>query len=155
MIDEICRELNNWFDENPNDGTKNRYFGTFIITDGTLDLSEIEIKDGQYFRIIGSTFNDGVYQYPATGLTDEEFFGAIWAMAVPPSVIALVADIEAWQDKYGGIDSSAMSPFTSESFGGYSYSKASRTGSGGTDSNAGTWQGVFASRLNKWRKIRA
>ena len=131
MIEEICRELNNWFDENPKDGSNNRYFGNFIITDGTLDLSEIDLKNGQYFRIVGSTFNDGVYQYPATGLTDEEFFGAVWAMAVPPSVIALIAEIEAWQDKYGGVDSQAMSPFTSESFGGYSYSKGNRTGANG------------------------
>lgn len=155
MLEEICRELNNWFDTNPNDGSKNHYFGTFVIQDGEIDLSEVGIQPNQYFRIIGSIYNEGVYQYPATGLTDEVFDGAVWAMAVPPSVIALSAEIEAWQQKYGGVESQAMSPFTSESFGGYSYSKASRTGSGGTDSNAGTWKGVFASQLNKWRKIRA
>jgi len=107
------------------------------------------LQDGQYFRIVGSVFNDGVYQYPATGLTDETFDGAIWAMAIPSEVIALASDIEAWKEKYQSIDSPAMSPYNSESFGGYSYSKSS----GGSDDLSGTWQGAFADRLNHWRKI--
>ena len=154
MIEEICQELNNWFDTNPNDGSKNHYFGTFVIQDGKIDLSEVDIQPDQYFRIIGSVFNDGVYQYPTTGLTDETFDGAVWAMAVPPSVIALTAEIEAWQEKYGGVDSAAMSPFLSESFGGYSYSKGSRSSGTGIDTGSGTWQSAFANRLHKWRKIR-
>ena len=138
MLEEICRELNNWFDTNPNDGSKNHYFGTFVIEDGTIDLSETDIQPNQHFRIIGSVFNDGVYQYPATGLTDETFVGAVWAMAVP------------------GVNSMAMSPYTSESFGGYSYSKSrGGSGSGSSDSGSGTWQSVYANRLNRWRKIRA
>ena len=167
MIEEICRELNNWFDRK-SDGTDDRYYGTFTISDGSIDLSETDIMPNQYFRIVGSRFNDGVYKYepevepteeqPETHrpvLTDEVFNGAVWAMAVPPSVIALAAEIEAWQAKYGTVDSPAMSPYTSESFGGYSYSKASRSGSNGTDTGSGTWQGVFASKLNKFRKLRA
>ena len=153
MIEAICRELNNWFDRN-SDGSDNRYFGTFAIEDGIIDLSETDIKDGQYFRIIGSTFNDGVHQFPVTDLQDETFDGAIWLMAIPKAVLDLATEIEAWNAKYGGVDSPSMSPFNSESFGGYSYSKSSRSGSG-TDESAGTWQGQFASRLNKWRKIRA
>lgn len=167
MIDEICRYLNNWFDRK-SDGTDDRYFGEFAISDGVIDLSETDIMPNQYFRIVGSRFNDGVYKYepevepteeqPETHrpvLTDEVFNGAVWAMAVPPAVIALAAEIEAWQTKYGTVDSSAMSPFTSESFGGYSYSKANRSNSDSADSSAGTWQGAFANRLSRWRKIRA
>lgn len=144
MLTELCRELNNWFE-------KDRFFGTFQVDGGSIDLSGTGIQNGQYFRIAGSVFNDGVYQYPAEGLTDETFEGAVWAMAVPPSVIALADEIEAWQAKYRGADSAAMSPFQSESFGGYSYSKAGGSGSGGTD---GSWQNAFRSRLNPWRKIR-
>jgi len=144
MLDELCHELNNWFD-------KGRYFGDFQITDGMIDLSETDIQNGQYFRIAGSVFNDGVYQYPAEDLHDEVFDGAVWLMAVPQAVLDLAAEIEAWQAKYGGADSAAMSPFTSESFGGYSYSKGS--GSDGSGSS-GSWQSAFASRLNQWRKIR-
>lgn len=168
MLDELCRELNNWFDENPKDGTKNRFFGTFIIENGTIDLSSTEIKSGQYFRIVGSIFNDGVYKYepeltptqehPETHrpvLTDETFDGAIWLMAVPPAFISLAEEVEAWQTKYGGVDSASMSPFQSESFGGYNYSKGSASGSGsGISASSGTWQGAFANRLNQWRKIR-
>ena len=51
----------------------------------------------------------------------------------------------------GGADSAAMSPYMSESFGGYSYSKgASNTASGGS---VVTWQDAFKTRLAPWRKI--
>ena len=141
-LTELCEKLNNWFD-------KERYFGVFTIEGGTLPTDFLQ--DNQYFRIVGSVFNDGVYQYPAVNLTDEVFDGAVWAMAVPPNVIALAAEIDDWIYKYGD---SVNSPYSSESFGGYSYTKASKGGSGnnGTSSNAG-WADVFASRLNEWRKM--
>ena len=158
MISDLCHELNNWFDENPRTGTKRRYFGKFVIDNGEIDLDHIDIQVGQYFRIVGSVFNDGVYKYEPKGnspvLNDEVFEGAIWVMSIPASVIALSSEIDDWQAKYGGVDSAAMSPFTSESFGGYSYSKTSSSGSNGTGiGGAGTWQSAFANRLNKWRKI--
>ena len=80
-------------------------------------------------------------------LTDEIFDGVIWLMAIPKAFLDLVKEIEDWQKKNGAADSAAMSPFNSESFGGYSYSKG--TG-GGT---ATTWQTIYASHLNIWRKI--
>lgn len=145
MLTELCQELKNWFDVD-------RRFGTFVIEDGELSASFLQA--GQYFRIVGSVFNDGVYQYPAAELNDETFDGAVWAMAVPPDVIALADEIEAWCAKYQGADSAAMSPFASESFGGYSYSKGSGGSSSGGSGGSGSWQGAFASRLNLWRKIR-
>ena len=151
MLTELCTELNNWFDEAA-DGSQNRYFGKFTIEDQAIDLSEIGIKNGQYFRIVGSTFNDGVHQYPEN-LTDETFDGAVWLMNVPQEVIALSADIDEWKDKFETLDSPAMSPYNSESFGGYTYSKAV-SGASENQSNS-TWQSQFRSRLNKWRKIRA
>ena len=143
MLSSLCKELNNWFDES-------RYFGTFTIDGGSIDLDFL--KEGQYFRIVGSTFNDGVYQYPAEELKDETFEGAIWAMAIPQEVIALAAKIEEWNARYGGVDSENMSPYNSESFGGYSYSK-SGGGSGDGESGSGTWQGAFASELKKFKKV--
>lgn len=143
ILTEICEYLNNYFWEK-------KISGNFTISDGAIDA--VGLKDGQYFRIIGSTFNDGVHIYPATDLTDEEFEGSIWAMAVPATVIAIASDIKEWQTKYGGADSDAMSPFTSESFAGYSYSKS---GSGNANSGSNiTWQDVFGGRLNKYRKLR-
>ena len=102
------------------------------------------MQDGQYFRSVGSVFNDGVYRHPAHDLTDETFDGAVWAMAVPPAVIDLAAEIE----EYNNSDAGKASPFTAESFGGYSYTKA-------TDANGApiSWQKAFASRLNKLRKL--
>ena len=111
------------------------------------------MKAGQYFRIQGSTFNDGVHKYPideSNKLVNEQFNGTIWAMAVPQTVIALAADIKTWQAAYGAPTSAALSPYNSESFSGYSYSKDSSGISGGSMS----WQDAFAGRLNKYRKLR-
>ena len=96
-------------------------------------------------RIVGSVFNDGVYQYPATSLTDEVFEGAVWAMALPPSIIALAAEIE----EYNKSDAAKLTGFSSESFGGYSYQKFT-DGNGGDGSS---WQNIFKDRLRKWRKL--
>lgn len=148
MLTELCKELNNWFD-------KSRMIGKFKIEDGELTGFSDVLQDGQYFRIVGSVFNDGVYQYPAVDLEDEEFDGAVWVMAVPPSVITLAEEIKEWNNKYGGVDSQAMSPFHSESFGGYSYAKKGGSSSyGGSNSKMGTWQGAFAAKLNMYRRIR-
>lgn len=158
ILTELCQHLRNWFDRG-----RKKWYGQITITNGEISIvpkfisDPFVLQEGQYFRIIGSVFNDGVHKYHDSEdvLTDEnEFFGAVWSMAIPPAVLELAEDIEAWQAKYGGIDSEAMSPFQSESFGGYTYSKGSGGGSGSASSGgAGTWQGVFANRLNPWRKI--
>lgn len=142
MLYELCLELNNFFETA-------KYIGEVSIVDGNVQTDLLE--DGQYFRIVGSVFNDGVYRYPAD-LKDETFDGAIWAMAVPEAVIALADDIQAWKDQYMQIDSPAMSPYQSESFGGYSYTKAS--GATSNNSSINSWQGVFADRMKLWRKLR-
>jgi hypothetical protein len=86
------------------------------------------------------------------GLRDEVFNGAVWSLAIPQAVVDLNAEIDAWKTKYEGADSAAMSPFTSESFGGYSYSKGSSRGVE-DDGSLGGWQAAFANRLIQWRKI--
>ena len=145
MLTELCQELHNWFD-------RERYSGTFTVENGILTAPFL--KEGQYYRILGSVFNDGVYRYPDSGLDDETFDGFIWALAIPKAVIKLSTEIDAWQKKYGDADSTAMSPFASESFGGYSYSKgAGRTSASGSTAGSSGWQSVFANRLNMWRKI--
>lgn len=141
MLEELMRECRNWF--KVPDGA---YSGTFTIKDGSITLPFL--VEGQYFRIIGSVFNDGVHQYGAGSLTDETFDGAVWALAVPASFISLVEDVEAWRNKY---ENAANSPFQSESFAGYSYTKSSANGNSGGSVTG--WQGVFAPRLNKWRKL--
>lgn len=132
MLAEILEHLNNYFIVP--DG---KHVGEFEISNGGIALSFLE--ENQYYRIVGSMFNDGVYKYAVAEdtLTDEAFNGVVWALAVPPAVIALAAEITAWQT------ANPESAYTSESFGGYSYSKAA----------GASWADVFRRRLNQWRKI--
>ena len=137
MLTEVCAEIRNYF-------VKDIHNGTFEIVGGKIAPLDF-IQEKQYFRIVGSVFNDGVYKYTADlVLTDEIFSGSVWAMAVPPSVVALAEEIK----KYNESDEAKPSVYQSESFGGYSYSKA-------TDENGAPigWKKVFASRLNKYRRI--
>lgn len=139
-ISDLCKELNNWFEVD-------REFGKYEIKDGTIIIDSLQ--KGQFFRIVGSIFNDGVYEYPANDLKDEEFEGAIWPMAIPTEISNLLERINTWVDNNMSV---LDSPYQSESFGGYSYSKASGNASNG-DGNI-TWQSHFANELNQWRKIR-
>lgn len=149
ILTELCQDLRNWFDRG-----QDKWHGEIVISNGEIVFDGLSLQPNQYYRIIGSLFNDGVHKYQDENdeLTDETFSGSVWSMAVPPAVIALCKDIEDWQAKYGGVDGAVMSPYSSESFGGYSYSKGS-SGSANGSSAAVTWQSMFASRLNKWRKI--
>lgn len=143
VLTELCEYLNNYW---PVSKAK----GHYQIVGKTIVLPQLQ--EGQYYRIIGSVFNDGVHKYPSTDLVNEEFDGVIWAMAVPNTVVALASDIDAWQKAFGGATSPAMSPMQSESFQNYSYTKASGSNASGTDST--TWQGAFASRLAPYRRLR-
>lgn len=134
MLESVLHYLHNWF-------LVAVYDDLYTIKDGSIELPFLQ--SGQYFRIVGSVLNDGVYNYPAENLKDEEFTGSIWALAVPPAVLSLVEEITAWQAKNG-----AYGPYTSESFGGYSYTKA--TNSSGV---AVGWQDVFKAQLSPWRKL--
>jgi hypothetical protein len=144
-LTEVCDYLNNYFDIK-------RLEGEYTIEDGRLQVDGI--LEGQYYRITGSVFNDGVHHYTTeeTDLKDETFTGSIWLMAVPETVLSLSRDIAEWAELYQAPTSEAMSPYNSESFGNYSYSKSSAgTGAGG---DASSWTAVFATRLSKWRKLR-
>lgn len=142
MLTELCQELKNWF-------VREKHTGTFTIENGNLTADFL--VPGQYFRIIGSIFSDGVHLYPAEDLSSETFTGAVWTLAIPPHIVCLSDEIDAWRAKYELPDSAAMSPFQSESFGGYSYSKSGTGANGGT--TCVSWKNAFASRLNAWRKL--
>ena len=146
MLTEICAKIRNYFTYD-----EDKHFGVFAINGGII-TPPIDIST-DYIRIVGSHLNDGVHKVSDNDLVDEaKFEGAVWVMSPPKAFLDLVSEIEAWQTKNGGVDSSAMSPFSSESFGGYSYSK----GYGGNAEGSGTfsgWDSAFASRLNVWRKI--
>ena len=139
MLEQVLMNIRNWF---PVKG--GIHSGTFTIKDGGITLPFL--ADGQYFRICGSVFNDGLHQYPASDLKAETFEGTVWDLAVPQAVIDLATEIEAWQTKNG---EAASGIYQSESFGGYSYSKATDAETGG----AVTWQSAFKKQLSAWRKI--
>ena len=134
MLTEICEELKNWFIKSHDDIK----IGVFEISGGVI-TPPTGLQENQYYRIVGSVFNDGVHKYGDEKdiLIDEKFDGTIWHMYVPVDVIALASEIDEFQTNYGKV-----SPFSSESFGGYSYSKQF-TG----------WKDAFADKLKKWRKI--
>lgn len=114
--------------------------GTFEISDGSLSLP---LADGQYFRIVGSCFNDGIYQYPAAELNNETFTGVVWGLRLPHAFIDDCAKISDWT-----LQNSNVGGIQSESFGGYSYTKrSSRTG------GAWTWRDEFANVLRRYRKL--
>ena len=150
MLNQICENICNYF-------IQNRYEGRFDIADGMISLP---LLNGQRFLIQGSALNDGMYTFHdtgiksdddtelAVGLQDETFTGTICALAVPPAVIALSADVKAWVDANGAI---INTPYTSENvLGVYGYTKASGgTGAGG----AVSWQDVFKDQLKRWRKV--
>lgn len=135
MLERILNHIKNWF-------VHEKIMGQFAISNNTLALAHI--KPGQYYRIIGSVFNDGLHKQGVDTLTDEEFDGAVWLLAIPWPVIDLAERIEAWEQENAKALSSA---YQSESFGGYTYTKAS------VDGKPVTWQGAFRAELNAWRKI--
>lgn len=138
MLEQVLTHLHNWFQ-------RDIFPGTYVIQGGSIALPFL--LEGQYFRICGSVFNDGLHRYgPDMPLLEDEIFkGTIWVLAIPRTVVELADEIAVWQEKYKDI---LDSPYTSESFGGYAYSKSSAgDGSGG-------WQAAFRARLNPYRKLR-
>lgn len=140
MLEAVLTHLKNWFVV-----PRGVHPGIYTIENGSVELPFLQ--NGQYYRICGSVFNDGLHKYGEDKLMDETFTGTVWALAIPKAVVELSAKIEEWQTKNGD---AAASPYSSESFGGYSYTKA-------TDSATGapaTWETAFRSQLNPYRKMR-
>ena len=144
MMDRICAFIHNYFTAN-----EDIHNGEYTITGGSVTLSFL--LHGQYFRIVGSALNDGVYQYPYSELSDETFTGQIWAMKVPKAVLDIAAEADALlkTDAAAAINS----PYTSENvIGAYSYTKSAGA-SGGVYEWLFGKNGIYGSVLNQWRKI--
>ena len=148
-LETLCKTIKNWFTKD-----EDKYFETFTITGGVISPSDFLMLN-QYFRIVGSIFNDGVYQFKGVGiaiegLTDETFSdGAVWAMRIPKTVTENLTILNQWiETNKEALDS----PYTSESFGGYSYSKS---GSATNGSNSDT---SLKQKINElfgnYRKVR-
>lgn len=147
MLGAVLAYLNNWFERDPVTRVRNVYAGRLVVSGGALaGLPDGFLADGQHVRIRGSRLNDGVHAWPCSGLSDEEFTGEAWALSVPADVLRLADEAAAWVERYGEAQDS---PYASESFGGYSYTKADGNGAQGGP----TWQSAFAARLAPWRKL--
>ena len=69
MLTELCKEINNWFEYA-------KFFGTFTIENNVITGS-YSLQENQYFRIVGSVFNDGAYKFDDDlELEDETFDGS-------------------------------------------------------------------------------
>lgn len=136
MLEAMLTHLHNWFPVR-----NGKHAGAFVIASGVLS-PDIGLVSGQYYRIRGSIFNDGLHRIDGgEAMTDEAFTGEVWALSIPKAVQELAEEITAWRESNPETDK------TSESFGGYSYSRAqSETG------GVGGWQAAFAGRLNAWRR---
>ena len=140
MLEEIMDFVHNYFEYRI-------VRGKFVVSSGNLDCDFLQ--DGQYFKVVGSVFNNGVWQYPATEMHDEEFDGEVWLLAVPYRLSNLATEIEQWCTDNAD---TLKSPYQSESFGGYSYTKANGNANGNGNAVV-TWREVFGAQLNQWRKI--
>ena len=154
MIEHICAFIHNYFEVDDNTGQRMIYPGTYTIENGSITLPCL--IDGNYFRIIGSELNNGIYRYPVNVypgddpiLEDETFTGVIWKMRPPKAFLKLVSEIEDWVGKYGDV---MRNPYQSEDvIGVYRYTKMT-TGKVTGDYIA-TWQNAYKNQLNEWRKL--
>lgn len=138
MLETVLKTLHNWFEIR---GAARA--GTFSIVSGALELDFMQ--GGQYYRIEGSVFNDGLHRYgdEEDNLTDETFVGLITPLAIPKAVKDLAQEIEEYCTKNPETDK------VSESFGGYSYTR----GTDGKGSVNSGWKVAFRDRLNLWKKV--
>ena len=136
-IAAVMRSVRNFF-------TRGFYRGQIAITGNAL----LPAQDAPYIAIQGSRHHDGVYrvingnlQDMSDGMPDETFDGIAWKLYPPVDFISLCQQISAYDDK------NPTGAPTSESFGDYSYSRAS--GPSGTL----TWEEAFARRLIPYRRM--
>lgn len=142
MLGAVLSCINNRFECEPVRGLWSVSAGELVPASG----QDLPLASGQWYEIAGSALNDGLHERGEELLADEgEWRGTVTPLRVPSDLISLVEEIDAYQtaqDAAGG-------PYASESFGGYSYSRA-------TDPATGlpmTWEAAFRSRLNRWRKL--
>lgn len=141
MLGQICAHIHNYFEDDPVTGKRLIYQGHYKIENGGVVLPFLTY--GQYFRVFGSRFNDGVHLYGTDTLTDEEFDGVIWEMRPPKDFLDLVAEIEDWMAKYGD---TMRNPYQSEDvIGVYRYTK--------TAAGLSTWQKAFEQQLKPYCRL--
>lgn len=140
MLEDVLRYINNRFE-------LAELSGSFEIAGNTLVTDRI--AEGQYYWVEGSIFNDGLHKHPDTDMADEEFEGRLILLAVPNAVVRIAEEAEEWTARNA---EAINGPYQSESFGGYSYTRAGGSAEGNENPSA-AWQVQFGARLRPWRKL--
>lgn len=135
MLYQLMRYCRNYFP-----ASHGNISGIVKIEGGAIDL--LHLLPGQYYIIEGSVLNDGLHR-EGDALTDETFEGDVTPLAIPKAFQELAERIEEWSAKGG-----EPSAYVSESFDGYSYSRAT-----GSDGGQLTWQDAFRKEISVWRKV--
>lgn len=141
MLIDIMRHIKNFFSYSSEDGT-------FKIENNILTGINNKPLVGQYFALVGSVLNDGVYKATDSlkmpeGAKDEVWEGTVYLLRIPREFLTLAEEIKAFNESPTG----AASNITSASFGIQSMSFA-------TDANGNKsgWESTFAKRLNPYRR---
>ena len=164
-IEQICAETHNYFESN-------KIINDYAIENGVISLPFL--STGQFFRIVGSKFNDGVYIYADNyivrdaswddvmndnkdwhNIVDEtwgdlkhnELIDETFHGAIwPMNIPRAMIELAKEIDAYIKSDASNVTPYVSESISGhYSYTKAN------VHDNA--WQNIFGPKLRRYRKV--
>ena len=141
-MEEVLRYLNNYF-------FRFKEVGNFTIENNKIIGLKAKYIKGQYLLIEGSTMNDGVVKVETVignEITleksfNEEFKGVIYSLAIPQSLKELAENIDIWKSE------NKKTNLISESFEGYSYSRANSNG------QIATWKDVFRDELKAYRKV--
>lgn len=163
-IESICAETHNYFESD-------KVIADYAIENGLISLPFL--SEGQFFRIVGSKFNDGVYIYAEKYIIRDaswndvlndnedwqEITDGIWGNLKhselvdesfhgaiwPMNIPRALINLAKEIHEYNNSDAAKVSPYTSENISGhYSYTKASAA------DNA--WQNVFMPKLRRYRK---
>lgn len=135
-LEKVCQYCRNYF-------VRETVDGNIKIVDGKLH--NISIPENTYFIITGSIYNDGLHEADDYLVDEDTFYGCVSFLAIPNIFINLVTEIDAWITEQKASPNNVLtSPYTSETFDEYSYSK--------TVGKCG-WKAVFEEELSNWRKV--
>ena len=135
-VENVMRYVNNFFE-------RAGYSGEFVISGGMITLP-VALPDHVWIAISGSLYHDGVhemqsqYDLPAP---DETFTGNVFILNPPAAFLELCKSIAEYDAK------TPVGAYQSESFGNYSYTRAS--GQNGVK----TWQEAYAMQLRPYRRM--
>lgn len=130
----VMRHINNYFQVGS-------ISGMIVISGNAI----VPAPESPWCYVSGSWLHDGVWQVLGGklqsmpgDLPDEEFDGRVWLLKPPADFLTLCEEISQYDDK------NPVGAYTSEKFGGYSYTRAGEVKS---------WMTAFAEKLWPYRRM--